>query len=99
MKAISSLHRSLLLVSLLGLVCGLVLSACEGTAFIDVSFDATEGVGNVVITGDQSQPDQSQGDGSGNVNMSQILLFGLVVALLLATVAIIISLARRPRPE
>jgi len=78
-----------------------VLAACEGTAFVDINFDATEGVGNIVITGDQNQPaePQTEGNAEGNTSMSQILLFGLVVALLLGTVAIVISLSRRPRPE
>lgn len=80
-------------------IIGFVLAACDSTAFVDINFDATEGVGNIVITGDQNQPAEPQDGSDGDTSMSQILLFGLVVALLLGTVAIVISLSRRPRPE
>jgi hypothetical protein len=75
-----------------GLIGSLTLAACSGTAFVDFSYDPTQGVGNIVITGDQDQPPQQQQD-----NMSQILLFGLILAMLLGTIAIVISVARRPR--
>lgn len=85
---------SVILLLLTGLVGSLALTACNGTAFVDFTYDATQGVGNVVITGDQDQPAAQpvQQD-----NMSQILLFGLVVAILLGTVAIVMSVSRRPR--
>ena len=97
MAEISKYRKSTFLFIIVGLFFGLFLAACDGTAFVDVSFDATEGVGNIVITGDQDQSGQTQTN--GDASMSQILVFGLVVALLLGTAAIVISLARRPRPE
>jgi hypothetical protein len=99
MKSTSKYRKGVILFIIAGLFSGLLLAACDGTAFVDVSFDATEGVGNIVITGDQNQSGQSDTQTNGDANMSQVLLFGLVVALLLGTVAIVISLARRPRPE
>lgn len=80
---------------LIALLSSFALAACNGTAQIDVNFDATQGVGNIVITGDQSEPAQT--DTSGELTTSQVLLFGIIAALLLGTVAIVISVARRPR--
>ena len=99
MNALTKYRQGVILFVIVGRFSGLVLAACDGTAFIDVNFDATEGVGNIVITGDQNQSGQTQTQTNGDARVSQVLLFGLVVALLLGTVAIVISLARRPRSE
>jgi hypothetical protein len=98
MKSISK--RSIPLV-LLSLVFALVASACEGTTFIDVNIDPTTGAGNIVVTGDQDNSGETDaGDTQvGNTDMSQVVLFGVVVALLLGTVAIVISASRRPSGE
>ncbi|MEX2143246.1 MAG: hypothetical protein WD740_01515 [Anaerolineales bacterium] len=80
------------------LVSSLGLAACDGSAVIDINFDATEGVGNIIVSGDQEQPAETQNQNDGSLNTTQILLFGLIVALLFGTVAIVIALARRPRP-
>lgn len=87
-------QRNLFVFVLVGLLSAVFLTACDGTAFIDINFDPTEGVGNIVITGDQDEPAPQTDD---DTSMSQLLLFGLVIALLLGTVAIVMSLARRPR--
>jgi len=99
MNALTNYRKGVILFVIVGLFSGLVLTACDGSAVIDVNFDATEGVGNIVISADQDQPGQTQAQTEGDVSLSQVLLFGLVVALLLGTVAIVIALARRPRPE
>ncbi|MEX1247185.1 MAG: hypothetical protein WEA61_01780 [Anaerolineales bacterium] len=85
--------KSILLLVLLGILGGVALAGCSGSALIDINYDATQGVGNIVITGDQDRANQQQD------NMSQILLFGLIIALLLGTFAIVISVARRPRRD
>jgi hypothetical protein len=87
--------RSLLLLAVLSLVGSVLLAACDGTAFINVDYDPTEGVGNIVITGNQDDQPSQQPD--QDTSMSQLLLFGLVIALLLGTIAIVMSVARRPR--
>ena len=86
----------LVLVSLLGVF---VLAACNGTAVIDVNVDPETGQGNIVVTGDDDggEVDVNVDDNSNNAGMSQILLFGIVVALLLGTVAIVVSTSRRDR--
>ena len=99
MNALTNYRKGVILFVIVGLFSGLVLAACDGSALIDVNFDATEGVGNIVISADRDQPGQTQAQTEGDVSLSQVLLFGLVVALLLGTVAIVIALARRPRPE
>lgn len=98
MKSISKRTIPLLLLSL---VLGLVASACDGTTFIDVNIDPTTGAGNIVVTGDQDDSgDADAGEAQvGSTDMSQVVLFGVVIALLLATVAIVISASRRPSGE
>jgi hypothetical protein len=80
----------------------MALTACSGSAVIDVNVDPNTGQGNIVVNSDQP----SDGDGEldvdintddGNQDMSQILLFGIVIALLLGTVAIVVSTTRRDR--
>lgn len=84
------------------LLATMALTACSGGAVIDVNVDPNTGQGNIVVNSDQP----SDGDGDvdvdintddGNQDMSQILLFGIVVALLLGTVAIVVSTSRRDR--
>ena len=87
--------QSVLFLVLIALLSSFALVACSGSAQIDVNFDATQGVGNIVINGNQSDPGQT--DTSGDMTTSQVLLFGIIAALLLGTVAIVISVARRPR--
>lgn len=95
LNSLSARKRSLLLFALVGLLGSLMLTACDGTAFIDINYDPTEGVGNIVITGDQDEQPAQQTN--GDTNMSQLLLFGLVVVMLLGTVAIVASVASRRR--
>jgi hypothetical protein len=93
-------HGILLFIALT-LLGTMALTACSGSAVIDVNVDPNTGQGNIVVNSDQS----SDGDGldvdintdDDNQDMSQILLFGIVVALLLGTVAIVVSTSRRDR--
>lgn len=96
MKIISK--RSVAALLALGLLSALALAACSGTTQIDVNLDPTTGSGNIVVTGDEDQGGQSEaGDAQvGSTDMSQVVLFGVVVALLLGTVAIVLSASRRP---
>lgn len=98
MKSISKRNIPLVLLSL---VFALAASACEGTTFIDVNIDPTTGAGNIVVTGDQDNSGETDASDAqvGNTDMSQVVLFGVVVALLLGTVAIVISSSRRPSGE
>lgn len=93
--SLSLRKRSLLLFALISLLSGVLLASCDGTALINVNYDPTEGVGNIVITGNQDDPAVQQDNADSN--MSQLLLFGLVIALLLGTIAIVVSVSRRPR--
>lgn len=102
MKSILSLKRSLSLLAVLSLFSALALSACNGTTLIDVNLDPTTGAGNIVVSGDQEGGDTSSDAGNqqvGNTDMSQVVLFGVIVALLLGTAAIVISASRRPSGE
>jgi hypothetical protein len=82
---------------------GLALAACNGTTVVDVNLDPTTGAGNIVVTGNQddgSSADNGAGSAQvGNTDMSQVVLFGVIIALLLGTAAIVISATRRPREE
>lgn len=97
MKFISK--RSIATICLLAMFSTLVLAACSGTTQIDVNLDPTTGSGDIVITGDQD-PAGGESDAAddqvGSTDMSQVVLFGVVVALLLGTVAIVLSASRRP---
>jgi hypothetical protein len=103
MKALS-LKRNLSLLVLLSLFCGLALAACSGTTLVDVNIDPTTGSGDIVITGDQDGGGTTDNSGAGsaqvgNTDMSQVVLFGVIIALLLGTAAIVISASRRPSGE
>lgn len=94
--SLSLRKRSLFFFALIGLLSSILLAACDGSALINVNYDPTEGVGNIVIIGNQDdQPAAQQTD--PDTSMSQLLLFGLVIALLLGTIAIVMSVSRRPR--
>jgi hypothetical protein len=85
----------LVLVSLLG---AFALAACDGMAVIDVNVDPETGQGNIVVNSDDDGGEVDVNvDDNSNADMSQILLFGIVVALLLGTVAIVVSTSRRDR--
>lgn len=92
-------HKGVIALIIVALLGTLALAACDGRAVIDVNFDATEGVGNIIVTGDQDGQSADQTQTDTTMDTSQVLLFGLIVALLLGTIAIVISLARRPRYE
>jgi len=84
------------------LFAGLFLAACGGTTLIDVNLDPTTGAGNIVVTGNQDPgaPPDNSGDATvGNTDMSQVVLFVIIIALLLGTAAIIISASRRSSQE
>jgi hypothetical protein len=88
-------------IALIVLLSTSALVACSGRTVIDVNIDPTTGAGDIVI----NPPEEEEQppiiiDNSGNQsdsNMSQVALFAVIVALLLGTAAIIISVARRPR--
>jgi hypothetical protein len=85
-----------IVVTLLGTM---ALTACGG-AVIDVNVDPETGQGNIVVNDppdDGGEIDVDINNNDGNQNMSQILLFGIVLALLLGTVAIVVSTSRRDR--
>lgn len=94
-----NIRKGVIALLIVGLLGTLALAACDTRAVIDVNFDATEGVGNIIVTGDQDQQSADQTQTDNTLDTSQVLLFGLIVALLLGTIAIVISLARRPRYE
>lgn len=87
----------------LSLFSGLALSACSGTTVVDVNLDPTTGSGNIVVTGNQEKTSSDAGDAGdtqvGNTDMSQVVLFGVIVTLLLGTAIIVISSNRRPSGE
>lgn len=92
-------RKSDLFIFILMLLSGLTMAACDGSAVIGINYDATQGVGNIVVVGEQGESETGvvQTQSANNVEMSQVLLFGLVIALLFGTVAIVIALSRRPR--
>jgi hypothetical protein len=96
-----SLKRNLSLLVILSLFSGLALAACNGTTLVDVNLDPTTGAGNIVVTGNQDDGSTTgAGDAQvGNTDMSQVVLFGVIIALLLGTAAIVISASRRPSGE
>lgn len=96
----NSVTRRIVTVALVCLLALLALSACSGTTQIDVNIDPTTGTGNILVTGDENNGEAEAGDAQvGNTDMSQVVLFGVVIALLLGTVAIVISSTRRPAGE
>ncbi len=87
---------------LFSLFAGLFLASCSGTTLVDINLDPTTGAGNIVVTGNQdegSTPSDSGDATVGNTDMSQVVLFGVIIAVLLGTAAIIISASRRSSQE
>lgn len=79
----------------------LFLAACSGQTVIDVNIDPTTGAGSIVVNppaGEQGIP-ETGGEAQPSADMSQVALFAIVVILLLGVMAIIFSVARRPRRE
>lgn len=79
----------------------LLLSACDGQAFINFTYDPTTGVGsgNIQITGPAPEATDSGGGGGGNQGMNQVVLFAVVVALLIGVLAVVAASGRRRRVE
>lgn len=104
MKQILKVRRSLSLLVVLSMFSGLALAACSGTTLVDVNLDPTTGSGSIVVTGNQDDGSADSGGDAGatqvgNTDMSQVVLFGVIIALLLGTAAIVISASRRPSGE
>ncbi|MGH2581408.1 MAG: hypothetical protein ACRDFQ_00755 [Anaerolineales bacterium] len=74
-----------------------LLAGCTGRTVIDVNIDPTTGVGDIIIQPQATEPAPAI-DGGGN-NMNQVLLFGVVVALLIGTLAVVMASSRRRRVE
>jgi ABC-type dipeptide/oligopeptide/nickel transport system permease subunit len=91
--------QNVLIFILVSLIATMALTACGG-AVIDVNVDPNTGQGNIVVNDHPSNDEGVDVDittDDNNQDMSQILLFGIVVALLLGTVAIVVSTSRRER--
>jgi hypothetical protein len=77
----------------------LFLAACSGPTLIDVNIDPTTGSGQIVVNPPPQAtalPDTGAIP-SSSTDMSQVALFAIVVILLLGVMAIVLSVARRPR--
>jgi hypothetical protein len=102
MKFSSKVKRNISIFILLSLFAGSFLAACSGTTLVDVNLDPTTGAGNIVITGNQNEGSTSNDSGAapvGTTDMSQVVLFGVIILVLLGTAAIIITSSRRPNQE
>ena len=78
----------------------LFLAACSGPTLIDVNIDPTTGSGQIVVNPPEAQPtalSNTSETGGTITDMSQVALFAIVVILLLGVMAIVLSVARRPR--
>jgi hypothetical protein len=94
------MKRNLSLLVLVALLGVMSLAACDGSAVIDVNMDPETGEGNIVVDADDDSGGGEvdvTGDGTSDVNMTQVALFGVIIALLLGTVAIVMSSSRRSR--
>jgi hypothetical protein len=86
---------SLFILSTLGAA---LLSACAGQTLIDVNIDPTTGSGQIVVNPPAQQATQIPDTGAQPPSdMSQVALFAIIVILLLGVMAIVFSVARRPR--
>lgn len=75
-----------------------LLSACTGSAQINVEVDPEGDGGSVSIVGSGEAAEGSDGGQSGSQpQFNQLLLFIVVIALFLGLVAVVASAARRPR--
>lgn len=77
----------------------LFLAACSGPTVIDVNIDPTTGAGNIVVNPPPTAQPAAGGSGGTTTDMSQVALFAIIVILLLGVMAIVFSVARRPRRE
>lgn len=77
----------------------LFMAACSGPTLIDVNIDPTTGSGQIVVNPPAAQPTALPDTGSTSTDMSQVALFAIVVILLLGVMAIVFSVARRPRRD
>ncbi len=79
----------------------LFLAACSGRTLIDVNIDPTTGSGQIVVNppAQATAVPDTGGTGNTSTDMSQVALFAIVVILLLGVMAIVFSVARRPRRE
>jgi hypothetical protein len=96
------ISRKAVLVSLflVSIFSTLFLAACSGPTLIDVNIDPTTGSGQIVVNPPAEQPTAAPATGgSSSTDMSQVALFAIVVILLLGVMAIVFSVARRPRRE
>jgi hypothetical protein len=96
--------KKVLIVSIfiLSMFTTLFLAACSGQTLIDVNIDPTTGSGQIVVNPPAAQPTalpDTGGTTSTSTDMSQVALFAIVVILLLGVMAIVFSVARRPRRE
>lgn len=84
---------------IIGLFASVLLTACSGQTVIDVNIDPTTGTGNIVVNPPptQQQLPETGGSGQSATDMSQVALFAIVVILLMGVMAIVVSVARRPR--
>ena len=74
-----------------------LLAACSGPTTIDVNIDPTTGAGNIVVNPPPQEPTPGATGTPGD--MSQVALFAIVVIVLIGVMAIVFSVARRPRRE
>jgi hypothetical protein len=93
-------RRHLLLgLFVIGLFSSVLISACSGQTVIDVNIDPTTGSGSIVVNPPPTQQQLPETGGSAQpaTDMSQVALFAIVVILLMGVMAIVVSVARRPR--
>ena len=103
-------RKRLIPLTILGLLLSsLLLSACDGTARVNVDVDPDTGEGTIDIvgggdTGDGGE-DRDEADTSGETSngdqggVQNAIIFATVVALLLGVTAIVVSLANRSRHQ
>jgi hypothetical protein len=74
-----------------------LLAACSGQTLIDVNIDPTTGSGNIVVNPPPQATPIPETGAQPPSDMSQVALFAIIVILLLGVMAIVFSVARRPR--
>ncbi len=91
-------HKKILFTFLLiGIFSAPLLAACSGPTVIDVNIDPTTGAGNIVVNPPPEEQQATQAPADTSSDMSQVALFAIIVILLLGVMAIVFSVARRPR--
>lgn len=93
----SSHKRNLIVFLAISFFASALLAACSGPTTIDVNFDPTTGAGNIIVNPPPQEPTPVGAGTTGDV--SQVALFAIVVIVLLGVMAIVFSVARRPRRE